>query len=263
MALKASSSSSPSSSSSTKPKQVILSWSGGKDSSLTLHTLLNDPEHHTVVALLVSMATDDDCISVHGVRRKLLEGQLAALHAPIPVFEVQLQPRPSNVKYEDAFFAALSQALNAFPDAEFLAFGDLFLADIRAYREKMLLDWKDNTRSGGGEDRPRIRPLFPLWGQDTRALSQRFLALGFQAYLVCVDTTQLDMKFAGQAYNQALLDELPPSVDPCGENGEFHTFVYDGPIFQKPVPCHVGEVRVKDERFALADVLPSSQLSGC
>jgi len=218
---------------------VALSWSGGKDSSLTLAALRADPRVE-VVALLTSVTRGYDRISIHGVRRALLEAQARAVG--VPLHEVVLEPECSNDAYEGAFRAAVEGLRGAHPALRRIAFGDLFLADVRAYRERLLA-------SVG------LEGLFPLWGLDTRALAERFVADGYQARLVCVDTTQLAAEFAGCAFDAALLAELPPSVDPCGERGEFHTFVSDGPIFTRPVPYGTGPVVLRDGRFAYCDLL--------
>lgn len=220
-------------------KQVILSWSGGKDSALALQALYNDPTTK-VVGLLTSITRDYDRISVHGVRRALLEAQVERLG--LPLFEIQLEAGSSNDAYETAFHSGLAQIRKELPDVSHIAFGDLFLEDVRAYRERLL--------EGSG-----FEPLFPIWGLDTKALARRFIADGFDARIVCVDTTQLDSSFAGRAFDERLLADLPASVDPCGERGEFHTFVSGGPIFNAPIEYRVGETVLRDERFMYCDIL--------
>jgi len=204
-------------------RQLVLSWSGGKDSSLALQALQADPEV-AVVALLTSVTAEYDRISIHGVRRALLDAQAAALGRPQVV--ITLPPACSNADYEAAFQQGLATIRERFPAAVEIAFGDLFLEDVRAYREQALRD------SG-------FTPRFPLWGLPTAALAARFIRDGFVAHLVCVDTQQLDASFAGRRYDDALLADLPSVVDPCGERGEFHTFVSDGPIFAQPIVCEV------------------------
>jgi uncharacterized protein (TIGR00290 family) len=221
---------------------IVLSWSGGKDSSLALEALRRDPAVE-VVALLTSVTRGYDRISIHGVRRALLHAQGDALG--LPIVEVALEPASSNEAYEAAFLAALEHVRAARPGVRRIAFGDLFLADVRAYRERLV-------EAAGWE------PVFPLWGRDTAALAAQFVASGYRAHLVCVDTTQLAAGFAGAAFDGELLATLPTSVDPCGERGEFHTFVSDGPIFTRPVPVTVGEVVMREERFAYCDLLPST-----
>jgi uncharacterized protein (TIGR00290 family) len=226
-------------------KQTILSWSGGKDSSLALAALRAN-ETTEVVGLLTSLTRGYDRISIHGVRRALLETQVQSIG--LPLYEVTLEPASSNDAYESAFHAALAAVREAHPGLTSIAFGDLFLEDVRAYRERLL--------EGTG-----IEPLFPLWGEPTDRLARRFIDAGFGAILTCVDTTQMDARFAGRAYDHALLAELPATVDPAGERGEFHTFVHEGPIFSAPVPLIVGDVVIRDERFAYCDLKPSRVLA--
>ena len=220
---------------------ALLSWSGGKDSALALQALSADPHYH-VVGLVTAVTKQYDRISIHGVRRSLLEAQASSLGLPLHVFE--LEPACSNEEYERAFHTGLDAAARVHPQARHLAFGDLFLEDVRAYRERLLTGtiWK---------------PLFPLWGLDTGVLARRFVDDGFEARLVCVDTTQLDGKFAGRVFNHALLADLPLSADPCGERGEFHTFVSSGPGFAAPVACSPGERVLRDDRFMYCDLLSS------
>jgi uncharacterized protein (TIGR00290 family) len=227
-------------------RRVVLSWSGGKDSSLALLALLADERYETV-GLLTSITTGYDRVSIHGVRRELVEAQAVAVG--LPLFEVTLEPASSNAAYEAAFMQSLAQIRLAAPEVELIAFGDLYLEDVRAYRERLLA-------AAGFE------PLFPLWHRETRQLAAAFIEAGFRALLVCVDTTQLSATFAGRSFDHALLAELPASVDPCGEGGEFHTFVWDGPHFQSPIPVRVGETVVRDERFAFADLLAGHLPSG-
>jgi uncharacterized protein (TIGR00290 family) len=221
-------------------RQVLVSWSGGKDSALALAALREDAEVD-VVGLFTSVTRDYDRISIHGVRRELLSAQGRALG--LPIHEIVLEPSCSNADYERAFHEALASARARHPALSAVAFGDLFLADVRAYRERLL-------------ERTGIVPLFPLWGQPTSALAERCVASGIVARLVCVDTTQLDGAFAGRAFDRKLLSELPAGVDPCGERGEFHTFVSGGPGFREPVPYALGDVVRRDERFVYQDLVP-------
>jgi uncharacterized protein (TIGR00290 family) len=225
------------------PRQVVLSWSGGKDSALALQALRNNPAID-VVALLTSVTRDYERISVHGVRRSLLESQAKRLR--LPLFTIELEPATTNEKYEEAFLRALATLRREIPAVDAIAFGDLFLADVRAYRERLL--------EGTG-----FEPLFPLWGIDTAELARKFVQDGFVARLVCVDTTQLDAAFAQRPFDDSLLAELPESVDPCGERGEFHTFVSFGPGYDGPVDYTPGEIVLRDERFAYADLLPGTR----
>ena len=220
---------------------VILSWSGGKDSSLALAALREDPRYE-VVALLTSVTRGYDRVSIHGVRRELLDAQVAALR--IPLVEIELEPQSSNSAYEAAFADALNRLRMRFPAATTIAYGDLFLEDVRGYRERVLAD-------------TGFTPLFPLWGGDTRELAEEFIDASFVAHLVCVDTRQLAAEFAGRRFDSRLLAELPFTVDPCGERGEFHTFVSAGPIFDGPIGVALGEVVLRDDRFAFCDLLPA------
>jgi len=219
-------------------QSVALAWSGGKDSSLALAALQADPNIQ-VVALVTTITQEYDRISMHGVRRSILEAQVA--EAGIPLVTAPIPPNCSNQIYEEAFAGALESARRQVPDLRHLAFGDLFLADVRAYRERLL-------RSTGFE------PLFPLWGRSTSELAQEFIAAGFRATLVCVDTQQLAESFAGREFCRQLLVDLPASVDPCGERGEFHTFVSAGPVYSAPIAVRAGEVVLRDERFAFCDL---------
>ncbi len=218
---------------------VVMSWSGGKDSSLALAALQASAEYE-VVALLTSVTREYDRISIHGVRRTLLEAQARALR--LPLFEIGLQPQSSNAAYEAAFAEGVAALQRAFPRVRHMAFGDLFLTDVRDYRERQI--------AGLG-----MEGLFPLWAQDTTVLARQFVEEGYEAHLVCVDTTQLDASFCGRPYDAALLADLPASVDPCGEQGEFHTFVSAAPIFDARVPVSIGEVVLRDGRFAYCDLL--------
>jgi len=214
-----------------------LSWSGGKDSALALWTLRREavePE-----ALITTVTEGYDRISMHGVRRELLAGQADA--SGIPLVEVRIPPGCANDLYE----TRLNQALSSTPlsEVEAVAFGDLFLEDVRAHREAQL---NANGRHS----------LFPLWGRDTGELAREFIAAGFQAFIVTLDPRTLDASFAGRAYDEQLLADLPASVDPCGENGEFHTFVYAGPIFTEPVACQTGEI-VERDGFVFCDLIPA------
>jgi uncharacterized protein (TIGR00290 family) len=192
-----------------------------------------------VVSLLTTVTRDYDRISIHGVRRTILEAQVSAIG--LPLIESSIPAAASNDLYEDAFASALEMMRRQHSDLSHLAFGDLFLADVRAYRER-LLDWLGWT------------PVFPLWGKDTALLARQFVEQGYRAILTCVDTTQLAGEFAGREFDAALLDDLPAAVDPCGERGEFHTCVYDGPIFRQPLRLVRGDRVRRDERFEYCDL---------
>jgi uncharacterized protein (TIGR00290 family) len=217
---------------------VALSWSGGKDSALALQALLDDPDVE-VSCLLTSVTRQYDRVSVHGVRKTLLREQ--ALRTGLPLVEIVLDAWCTNADYETAFLGAIEDVKRLHPSVSAVAFGDLFLEDVRAYRERLL--------SGTG-----LRPMFPIWGADTTLLARRMIDDGFIARLVCVDCTQLDASFAGRSYDAALLADLPADVDPCGERGEFHTFVSDGPVFSSAVPYRVGGTVLRDDRFAFCDL---------
>jgi uncharacterized protein (TIGR00290 family) len=224
------------------PEPVVLSWSGGKDSALALARLRADPAVE-VAGLLTSVTAGYDRVSIHGVRRTLLHAQADSLG--LPVHEVVLQPSSSNDAYEAAMADALAAVRVRCPGATRIAFGDLFLADVRAYREGLV------ERCGFGA-------LFPLWGEPTPQVAREVIAAGIRARLVCVDTHVLPAAFAGRAFDLALLADLPPEVDPCGERGEFHTFVSDGPGFRLAVPYAVGRTVLREERFAYRDLLPAA-----
>lgn len=219
---------------------LVLSWSGGKDSTLALAALRREGRFD-VVALMTSVTDTYDRVSIHGVRRSLLDAQARAIG--LPLFEIALEAPTTNEAYEAAFLRAVEQLRARFPTLRHLAFGDLFLADVRAYRERLV--------AAAG-----MEAVFPLWGADTTALAASFVADGYRAHLVCVDTEQLAAHFAGSAFDAELLAALPSAVDPCGENGEFHTFVSHGPIFSTAVPLTIGELVIRDERFAYRDLLP-------
>jgi uncharacterized protein (TIGR00290 family) len=215
----------------------LLSWSGGKDSCLTLWKLQRDPGLR-VEALLTTVTRDYDRISMHGVRCALLQRQ--AENLGLPLHTVSISKGSSNADYEAEMGRALSHYRGL--GVAQVAFGDLFLEDIRAYRQKLL-------------DAHRMQGVYPLWGRDTAQLVREFIALGFRSVVVCVDPTKLDPRFAGRIIDAAFLAELPAGVDPCGENGEFHSFVFDGPCFTQPVRFALGE-RVCRESFWFCDLLP-------
>jgi uncharacterized protein (TIGR00290 family) len=218
-------------------RPVALAWSGGKDSALALGALRR--EGTTVAALLTTFTDDYDRVSMHGVRRALVRDQAAA--AGIRLVEVGI---PAGC-VDEVYAARMEAAFRSPPLTELdaVASGDLFLEDVRAYREERL--------ASAGK-----LALFPLWGRDTAALARSFIEDGYEAYVVCVDTSVLDASFAGRKHDASLLNDLPPGIDPCGENGEFHSFVYAGPCFDRPVPCHLGE-RVLRDGFAFADLVAS------
>ncbi len=214
-----------------------MSWSSGKDAAFTLWELTKDPQYE-VAGLLTTVTTTFGRVSMHGVREELLEAQAAA--AGLPLYRVEIPfPCPNSV-YETAMAGAIDRLRK--DGVTHIAFGDLFLQDIRAYRETRM------APTG-------IRPVFPLWERPTPALAREMIGAGIEAYLVCVDPRALDRRFAGRRFDRFLLDELPPGVDPCGERGEFHTFVAGGPMFSRPIPVVPGEV-VDRDGFVFADLLP-------
>jgi uncharacterized protein (TIGR00290 family) len=220
-------------------ERAWVSWSSGKDSTLALALAREDPGLE-VVGLLTTLNSSADRVAMHAVRRELLLAQAAALE--LPVHQVDLPWPCANEEYEQLMAEALAAASAA--GVTRMVFGDLFLADVRAYRETAL--------AGTG-----VEPVFPLWGRPTTELAHEMLDRGIRATLTCVDPRRLDGRFVGRAFDADLLAELPDTVDPCGENGEFHTFVHDGPGFRAPLDVRVGEV-VERDGFAFADVLPDS-----
>lgn len=222
----------------TEPLPIILSWSGGKDSALALHTLKRDPRYR-LQGLLTSVNRDYGRISMHGVREALLDAQAEAIG--LPLHKVWLSAKSSNQEYETALAAQLERFKQQ--GIRHMAFGDLFLEDIRRYREAQL------ARAG-------MEAVFPLWLKPTPALAREFIASGFGATLCCVDGEQLGQEFAGREFDSALLGDLPADVDPCGENGEFHTFVHRSPDFSLPIPCAHGERVTREGRFHYCDLVP-------
>jgi len=215
-----------------------MAWSGGKDSALALAAVRRD-SRYDVAALLTTVTEHYDRVSMHGVRRTLLRQQAEALGLRLE--EVVIPPQCSNDEYEKRMAAALATVRSQTPGLHAVVFGDLFLTDIRAYRERML------ARVG-------MRALFPLWLRDTRELAREFVRLGYRAVLVCVDSHALPADFAGREFGDALLDELPAGVDPCGENGEFHTFVYAGPLLARRIAHRRGKRVVREGRFVYRDL---------
>jgi len=218
---------------------VVLSWSGGKDSSLALHAMLADPRYE-VVGLLTSIAEQFMRVSHHGVRVELLEEQAASIGLPLHKLMLPSSPdQPcTNAVYEEIMERTMLDLCER--GVRCMAFGDIFLEDLRAYRESNLA-------------KVAMHAIFPLWKRDTRELAASFSQLGFKGYLSCVEA-KLGRPFAGRALDDALIADLPAGIDPCGERGEYHTFVYDGPIFRWPLPVQVGEVVERDTRF-YADLL--------
>jgi len=224
-------------------EKVVLSWSGGKDSARALYEMRRSQEYE-VVALLTSFNGEYDRVTMHGVRRLLVEQQAEALS--LPMESVVLPRVASNEEYESRTQAALARLQEVGVSA--VAFGDIFLEDLRKYRE-------DNLARIG------MKAVFPIWGRDTRELTQSFVSLGFQSIVTCVDSRVLSKTFAGRVIDTSFLAELPPGVDPCGENGEYHSFVFAGPIFKQRIPVIVGEVVCRDS-FYFCDLLPENSTEG-
>ena len=219
------------------PTPILLSWSGGKDCLMALAALRDDSAWQ-VVALLTTITGKFERVSMHGIRRDVLQAQVAAIG--LPLLECRIDWPSSNAAYEAAHKNALRQARERWPGLRHCAFGDLFLEDVRAYRERQL--------AGAG-----WRGVFPLWGADTQELARRFHAQGHRAVLTCVDTQQLDGSFSGREYDPSLLHDLPAAVDPCGERGEFHTLSYAGPLFAEPLRLRRGASILRDNRFQYTD----------
>lgn len=219
--------------------RALVAWSSGKDSAWSLHVLRRQGDVE-VAGLLTTVNVSFGRVAMHAVRRELLEAQARAAGLPVRAVPIP-HPCPNDV-YEIAMAAALAEARA--DGIEAVAFGDLFLEDIRRYREERMAPMG-------------LRPLFPLWGRPTRALAEEMIGAGLRARLTCVDPRVLDASFAGRAFDRDLLSTLPSGVDPCGERGEFHTFAWDGPMFGHPIRVRVGEV-VEREGFVFADLLPET-----
>ncbi len=220
---------------------VVMSWSGGKDSALALYELQSDPRYE-VVALMTSVSEEFHRVSHHGVREELLELQADAVG--LPLVKIMLPSGQATPCTNHVYEGIMARVMDDFKAQGVLTvgFGDLFLEDLRAYREKNL------ARAG-------MTGVFPIWKRETHALARRIIAMGFKAILTCVEG-KVGAGFAGRDYDESLLAELPPEVDPCGEYGEFHTYVHDGPCFRRPVAVEVGVRVVRDGRY-YADLLPA------
>jgi len=221
-------------------KKILVSWSSGKDSAWTLHALRADPSCR-VVGLLTTVNVRHERVAMHSVRRSILEAQARSVG-----LDLQIVPLPwpcANEVYESAMSEAIRSAVSR--GITHVAFGDLFLREIRAYREQQLASTP-------------LRPLFPLWDLPTHSLARAMIDGGIRAVVTCVDPRQLPPAFAGRPFDPSFLDDLPPEVDPCGENGEFHTCVLDGPDFCRPIPARVGTI-VERDGFVFADVVPETE----
>jgi uncharacterized protein (TIGR00290 family) len=220
-------------------EKVLLSWSGGKDAALALHELQASSEYE-VAALLTTVTAEYDRISMHGVRRVLLERQARDLD--LPLHTVLISADTTDAEYQDKMREEMQRHVDA--GVFHVAFGDIFLEDVRSYREENLA-------------RLDMHALFPLWERGSEELSRAFIEAGFKAVVTCVDSKALSGSFVGRRFDTSFLSDLPPTVDPCGENGEFHSFVYDGPIFRHAVPYRKGRVVLRDQRFYFCDLLPT------
>ena len=220
------------------PEKVLFSWSGGKDSAMALYEIQKGKEYE-VAALLTTVTEDYDRVSMHGLRRTLLEQQAESLGYPLE--KIFISTNASNKEYESKMEEILLKYKNAGVNS--VVFGDIFLEDLRKYRE-------DNLAKIG------MKGIFPIWKRDSKELAQTFIDLGFKAVLVCVDLDVLDRKFVGREFDAKFLSDLPSNIDPCGENGEFHSFVYDGPILRQKVSHELGEVILRDNRFFYCDLIP-------
>jgi len=223
-------------------KRILLSWSSGKDSAWALHLLRENPDYE-VAGLLTTFNQAANRVAMHAVRRNLVEAQASA--AGLPLWAVPLPWPCNNEQYESIMAATCAKAVAE--GIEGVAFGDLFLEDVRAYRERQL--------TGTG-----LEPIFPVWGLPTRALAEEMIASGLRAKLTCVDTEKLNSSFVGREFGAELLSAFPPEIDPCGERGEFHSFVYAGPMLNSPIPITSAEMLIH-ERYAFAALMLYQELS--
>jgi uncharacterized protein (TIGR00290 family) len=219
---------------------ILLSWSGGKDSSLALYEIQKSGKYE-ITSLITTVTEEYDRVSMHGLRTVLLEQQAESLN--IPLQKVFITNNAANDEYETKF----NELLIRFKEAGIkqVVFGDLYLEEIKKYREVLL-------------KKIDMECVFPIWKRDTAKLALEFIDSGFKAITVCVDSKALGEEFAGKEFNKQFLNDLPDGIDPCGENGEFHTFVYDGPVFNTPISHELGEIVLRDERFYYCDILPGS-----
>ncbi len=220
-------------------EKMVFAWSSGKDSARALHEVRQDDQYE-VVSLLTTVTEEYERISMHGVRIALVEQQAGSIGLPLE--KVYIPKDASNENYE----TAMRDALRRYKEKGVggVAFGDLFLEDLKVYRENKLAE-------------AGMKAIFPLWKRDTTELAQSFIDQGFRAIITCIDSQALDGSFSGRLYDEQFLADLPPHVDPCGENGEFHSFVFDGPLFSSLVRFKKGEVVVRDNRFYFCELLPA------
>ena len=219
-------------------EKILVSWSGGKDSAFALYEILRT-KRYDVSALLTTVTESYGRTSMHGVRQELAEKQAAAIGLPLE--KVFICANSSNEEYENRMREVLER--QKVQGVSSVAFGDIFLEDLRKYREEKL-------------GQVKMRGIFPLWRRDTVELAREFISSAFKAVITCIDTTYLDKSFAGREYDELFLKDLPENVDQCGEKGEFHSFVYDGPIFNSSLSCKKGEVVLRDNHFYYCDLLP-------
>lgn len=223
-------------------KKILFSWSGGKDSSLALHHILQSNEYE-IVCLLTTLTEDYNRISMHGIRNTLLEQQAKCLGFPLQ--KIFIPKNGTNKEYESQMQVTLEKYQKL--GVSKVAFGDIFLEDVKKYRD-------ENLAKIGMEG------IYPLWKKNTRELSKQFIETGFESIISCVDSQKLDGKFVGRIFNEKFLDDLPEDVDPMGENGEFHSFVYKGPILKNKIPFDVGVKVLRDNRFYFCDLIPQDKL---
>ena len=224
-------------------EKILFSWSGGKDSAMSLFEVQKNSSDE-ISALLTTVTEDYDRISMHGVRRVLLEQQAASLGLPLE--KIYITKNASNDEYEAKMKTKLMEYQSR--GVSSVVFGDIFLEDLRKYREENL------SKIG-------MKGIFPIWKRDTTKLANTFMDLGFKAVITCIDSKALDKTFVGRPYDKQFLADLPSGVDPCGENGEFHSFVYDGPIFQEKIALTSGEIVLRDNRFYFCDLIPAKGIA--
>ncbi len=218
-------------------EKILFSWSGGKDSSMGLWRIMEGGDYE-VEALMTTVTDAYNRVSIHGVRRELLKAQAESIG--LPLLEISLPGKTSNEEYEEIMGREMEKARQR--GVFKVAFSDLYLEDVREYREKNLA-------------RARMKAIFPVWGEDTLAFAHDFIKSGFKAVITCVDTRALEASFSGRFFDESFLEDLPEGVDPCGENGEFHSYVFDGPIFHKSIQIELGERVLREQRFQYIDVL--------
>jgi uncharacterized protein (TIGR00290 family) len=224
-------------------EQVLLSWSGGKDSMIALQEIITS-QAYEIAALLTTVTEGYNRISMHGVRNELLERQAEMLE--LPLGKIWIPRSASNDEYQEKMHAELLKYKEK--GAQSIVFGDLFLEDIKQYREELL------SKIG-------MKAIFPIWKRDTTVLAKKFIHNGFKAVTVCIDSKILNKQFVGRIFDEHFLSDLPERIDPCGENGEFHTFVYDGPLFKRPVECLLGDIALRDSFYYCDLLLAAAQLT--